>query len=192
MNQLISKTVMPFLIFVSLSVSQNSQALTGDAAVACEVILCLSTGNPPNQCNNSLKKFFSIKFRKPHKTIKARGNFLKLCPASDDNPEVGSLIDALSKGGGSGACRPSDLNRALLVKGNTEMGTPNYIRNVLPKFCSSYFNHEFTRIDDIPRYVGAPSRRGRWVDGAAYSKALALYKIRIIREDRQRRNDGGR
>lgn len=50
------------------------------ASLACEATLCLSTGQPPNECTPSLNKYFSIVFSKPWKTIQARGNFLKLCP----------------------------------------------------------------------------------------------------------------
>lgn len=56
--------------------------LTGDARLACEAILCLSSGERPSECAPSLERYFSIKFKKPHKTIRARKNFLNLCPFS--------------------------------------------------------------------------------------------------------------
>ncbi|MBX9705988.1 MAG: hypothetical protein K5Q00_07005, partial [Gammaproteobacteria bacterium] len=53
-----------------------------------EVILCLSTGNAPQECNDSLKKFFEIVIKSaaginPKKTLAARKKFLKLCPTNN-------------------------------------------------------------------------------------------------------------
>lgn len=60
--------------------SANAQNLSAIASLACEATLCLSTGQRPTECTPSLKKYFSIVFSKPWKTIQARRNFLKLCP----------------------------------------------------------------------------------------------------------------
>lgn len=63
---------------------------TGQKAAACEVILCLSTGSPPHECKNSLKKYFKIMVKSslgvlnPKKTLEARKNFLNLCPNVDE------------------------------------------------------------------------------------------------------------
>lgn len=59
----------------------NAQAeLTGDTRLACEAILCLAAPSKPSECNNSLKKYFSIKAKKAKDLAKARASFLKLCP----------------------------------------------------------------------------------------------------------------
>lgn len=62
--------------------------LKGDAATACEVILCLASSVArPGACTKPLLKFFSIK--KPWK----RKNFLKLCPrTSGPGPDDLALI----------------------------------------------------------------------------------------------------
>ena len=60
--------------------SSPSDMLTGDTKLACEAILCLSSGQRPDECNESIQKYFSIKAKKPQDTIKARQNFLNLCP----------------------------------------------------------------------------------------------------------------
>ncbi|MDG2957054.1 TrbM/KikA/MpfK family conjugal transfer protein [Bisgaard Taxon 10/6] len=58
--------------------------LTGDTRLACEAILCLSSGERPSECANSLRKYYSIRAKKWHKTVAKRKDFLKLCPASSD------------------------------------------------------------------------------------------------------------
>ena len=58
--------------------------LTGDTKLACEAILCLSSGTRPSECNPSLQRYFGIHHKKPHKTIQARENFLNLCPTSGE------------------------------------------------------------------------------------------------------------
>jgi len=176
MNRLLPKTAIPFLIIFSFLFAHHSQAQTGDAATACEVILCLSTGSPPSQCSDSLKKFFSIQFRRPDKTLKARGNFLKLCPASDDSSEMSQLVDAIAQGGG--ACEAADLNRILLRMGEVE----TYIVSNMPSFCKVYYNHEFTALGELPKYVGTPYDGGRWVEASAYPAAKAAYDARIKAE----------
>lgn len=57
-----------------------AQEITGDAKLACEAILCLSSPNKPKECDPALKRYYSIKHKKAHKQAKARENFLKLCP----------------------------------------------------------------------------------------------------------------
>lgn len=58
----------------------KSKEFKGDTRLACEAILCLSTGNPPSECKSSLRKFYSISAKKMVDTIKKRKNFLNLCP----------------------------------------------------------------------------------------------------------------
>ncbi|MCR8679887.1 MULTISPECIES: TrbM/KikA/MpfK family conjugal transfer protein [Campylobacter] len=36
----------------------NLNALTGDRKTACEVLLCLSSGTRPSECNPPLARFF--------------------------------------------------------------------------------------------------------------------------------------
>lgn len=66
------------VLFVSMPV--QAEELTGDAKLACEAILCLSTNTRPTECTESLRRYFSIKHKKAHKTARARRDFLKQCP----------------------------------------------------------------------------------------------------------------
>ncbi len=84
--------------------------LTGDTKLACEAILCLSSGTRPSECNPSLKRYFSIHHKKPHKTISARLDFLNLCPTSGE-PGIKELNRALANG--AGRCDAKELNRVM-------------------------------------------------------------------------------
>lgn len=71
----------------------QAEELTGDAKLACEAILCLSTNTRPTECNESLRRYFSIKHKKAHKTARARRDFLKQCPRDQGNDAVQRLIE---------------------------------------------------------------------------------------------------
>lgn len=76
--------------FFSLQ-AQADDFFTGQKKAACEAIMCLSTGSPPHECNDSLKKYFKIMIKSslgiinPKKTLEARKNFLNLCPDVDES-----------------------------------------------------------------------------------------------------------
>lgn len=85
--------------------------LSGDERTACECVLCLSSGTRPSECMPPLKKYFSIKAKKMSDTIKKRKDFLELCPASNETPEMKSLVNAIANG--AGRCDAAELNRAM-------------------------------------------------------------------------------
>lgn len=65
----------------TLVFSQPAPASTlfeGDTKLACEAILCLSSGSRPSECTPSLQRFFSIRHKKAWETIQARHDFLRL------------------------------------------------------------------------------------------------------------------
>ena len=62
--------------------------LTGDTRLACEAILCLSSGTRPSECTPSLSRYFNITKRKLSDTIRARANFLQLCPVANQTPQM--------------------------------------------------------------------------------------------------------
>jgi hypothetical protein len=91
---------------------QNEALLTGgDEATACEVILCLATGSPPSECAASLARYFGITDWRFWKMIEKRLNFLKLCPAANETPQMSSLVDAMANG--AGRCDAATLNQTL-------------------------------------------------------------------------------
>lgn len=58
-------------------------ALTGDTKLACEAILCLASPTRPQECAAAIAKYFSISLRRFSQTMRARKNFLSLCPRVD-------------------------------------------------------------------------------------------------------------
>lgn len=62
--------------------------LTGDTKLACEAMLCLASPNKPSECEPSLRRYFSIHFKKPHQTIAARKEFLNLCPVGTQDSQM--------------------------------------------------------------------------------------------------------
>jgi len=78
------------------------EVLTGDTRLACEAVLCLASGTRPDECVPSIRKYFSISHRKPHKTLQRRLNFLKLCPAGDDGNTAQTINNTYSACGSYG------------------------------------------------------------------------------------------
>ena len=76
-------------------VQDLGKELTGDTRLACEAVLCLSSGTRPGECAPSLRRYFSIHHKKLSDTIRARRDFLRQCPASGDDGMPG-LIDAIA------------------------------------------------------------------------------------------------
>lgn len=91
MNKSLLAAVSAAVLFVSMPV--QAEELTGDAKLACEAILCLSTNTRPTECNESLRRYFSIEHKKAHKTARARRDFLKQCPRDQDNDVVQRLVE---------------------------------------------------------------------------------------------------
>ena len=172
---------------LSVSVMATAQAddqfLTGDTKLSCEAILCLSTGSRPGECSPSIKRYFSINHKKFSDTIKARRNFLNMCPSSKEQG-MPALVNAIANG--AGRCDASELNRVNLK--TIEIANPIFqpggrcysrwgmksceqhprtitktiIENKKPNYCSVYFQHEWTQIGT--RYQGVPEKGGRWID----------------------------
>ncbi len=81
------KILSMLLIFSSLSFAQkiDLSTLSGDKGLACEALLCLSSGTRPSECKRSIKRFFSIWHHKWWKTLRDRKAFLGLCPVGGGN-----------------------------------------------------------------------------------------------------------
>lgn len=163
-----------------------AEVLEGDERTACEVILCLSSGQRPDECTPPLERYFSIKKKKLSDTLEARRDFLDKCPASSDSSEMKSLVDAIANG--AGRCDVASLNARYAGGGDSEQ----YISDAMPGYCSTYLNHAYTNLSSIaPRYVGTPERGGYWVEAEQYDQALAEYKARIKAEDYAASFSGG-
>jgi hypothetical protein len=179
MKHLAITSALAAMLFTAVS-AQADELFTGDVRLACEAVLCLSSGKRPSECAPSIKKYFSIKARKPSDTLKKRKDFLNLCPAATEDAEMIALVDAITNG--AGRCDYASLNSTLRVW-NMDDGS-GYIRNTLPSYCATYNAYAGIK---TPRYVGVPERGGYWVEADKYDAALIEYNERIAREDKQRR-----
>lgn len=131
----------------------------GDTRLACEAILCLSSGNRPAACAPALARYFSISYRRLSDTIRARRSFLSLCPTASANDGMRSLVDAIANG--AGRCDAAALNGAAYndSDGNVQ------ISNIAPSYCTNLWRHANTDgVSLAPKYIGTPESGGRWVD----------------------------
>lgn len=172
-------------MLIATPANSNDSLFTGDVRSACEAILCLSSGSRPSECTPSLKKYFSISHRKLSDTLKARRNFLSMCPAANQDANMRNLVNDIANG--AGRCDAASLN-ASSMRWNDDRGV-RVIRNVAPGHCAAYQGNAYTDLDSVAaRYVGTPENGGYWVDGENYERALAEYNARLAREEEQRRN----
>lgn len=156
------KANLAILIMLSSLFATNLNALTGDRKTACEVLLCLSTGSRPSECNPPLARFFAIKAKKPWKTLQMRRDFLALCPTDTGNTAedlVMSDYKGLLASVNPDECKPEYLNKQLqdrddnqniifykngyltskIIKNNFTRINPN-----MPSFCPGFINHQYT------------------------------------------------
>ncbi len=77
--------------------TQAADVLTGDKKLACEAILCLSSGDRPSECSPALSRYFGIKKDWWKDTVKARRKFLNKCPDADQDKEMKNRIKNISK-----------------------------------------------------------------------------------------------
>lgn len=181
MKTLLGTAVAVMLATMSTTASAEG-TFTGDTKLACEAILCLSTGQRPGECSPSLQRYFSISARRITDTIKARKNFLNMCPSASQDDNMRSLVDSIANG--AGRCDAATLNASMRIwrRGDDDRAV---IRNTLPSHCANYGGHGYTDQSSgtIARYVGDPSNGGFWADPADYEAALARY-------EQQRRSNG--
>ncbi len=88
--------------------SLEKNYLTGDTRLACEAILCLSSGTRPSECAPALARYFNISKRLFSDTLRARRSFLRLCPDAG-SPGMQGLTQAVSHG--AGRCTAEILNK---------------------------------------------------------------------------------
>lgn len=176
-------TTLALSFLAAPTMSHSQDLLQGDTKLACEAILCLSTGQRPNECSPSIQRYFSIRHKKSWDTINARRNFLQLCPKVNSQQGMPELINAIANG--AGMCDANTLNFTLRNRwGSWSDDQRTQISNVMPAHCGAYFGNAFTYFENTkPRYVGTPSRGGYWVEANQYAAELARYNARIAAED---------
>ena len=75
-----SAVVLAGAVLSAPALAQQLPMLTGDPKLACEAIMCLSSGSPPHECQPALNRFFSINLSRPERTVAERMRFLNQCP----------------------------------------------------------------------------------------------------------------
>ncbi|MCK0505357.1 TrbM/KikA/MpfK family conjugal transfer protein [Aromatoleum anaerobium] len=121
--------------------AQDADVLSGDTRLACEAILCLSTGQRPSECTPSLDRYFGIKKKKLSDTLEARLDFLNKCPVANQTPQMSALVRAISRG--AGRCDAASLNSTLQMWTGGD-GGEIYISNRMPDHCAAYTGHAYT------------------------------------------------
>lgn len=185
----VKRSVIVLAITIGVGATQSSSAqtaLTGDTRLACEAILCLSTGQRPDQCTPSIARYFSISGRLLSDAIQGRINFLNLCPAASVDGNMKSLVSAIANA--VGRCDAAALNTQLMTTYGGDGNGGYSISNALPANCGTYASHVYTSdlADLNPVYVGVPERNGFWVEKSSYASASAEYEARVAKEDAER------
>jgi hypothetical protein len=82
------RMILPLIAAAGLNAQAAEPPLfTGDKKLACEAVLCLAaTGTRPGECLPSIRRYFSINLKRWSDTVKARANFLAMCPAAGGIP----------------------------------------------------------------------------------------------------------
>lgn len=156
----------------------GAEEFTGELRYACEAVLCLSSSTRPGECSPALNYFFNIKHKRIDKTIRKRLNFLNLCPASSETPDMENLVSALSRG--SGRCDAQALNKEIRWCRGASREYHGYLHtsNIMPDYCRALHSHSYTQLPP-PRYVGEETRFGYWVEAVDYERELAKYEERM-------------
>lgn len=174
--------------------SPKVDVLTGDTRTACEVILCLSSaqGRGITECQAPLRKYFSIKAKKWHKTLAKRRAFLDLCPAANENAKMSALTTAIQHQ--EYACDAETLNSRRETKrrwlsddeGKNRRVVYSYrTQSYMPRFCEDLYNHEFTEYHYIkrPKYTC----NSQWYSDEDWNRGFTRI---VISKTYNRYNDG--
>ncbi len=154
----LKQLILAIALTCGVSVSALSQGvLTGDPKLACEALLCLSSGTRPSECTASLARYFSISYRRWGDTLRGRISFLNLCPSSSATG-MPQLVNDIANG--AGLCDAATLNSRLQVVDGD--GVPLYIDNNLPAECAAYSANAYVRLNT--QYIGVPLAGGYWSD----------------------------
>ncbi|HEM7189727.1 TPA: conjugal transfer protein [Providencia rettgeri] len=181
-NRLLMLLSMVFIVSNANAVdyAQGDDVLTGDVKLACEAVLCLSSGTRPSECAASLSRYFGINKKFWSDTVKARRNFLNICPASKE-PKMPELINAISNG--AGRCDADYLNKNLYETKRVERCSGSgkdpscwyetYFRisDKLPNYCKVYVSHEYTDLNDTVTYKGD----SKWIKKNSYDDQQKNY-----------------
>ena len=155
-------------MFSATAAQADDGLFTGDVRLACEAVLCLSSGTRPSECAPSLKRYFSISHKKLSDTLKARRNFLNLCPAASQDEKMRQLVNDISNG--AGRCDASSLNASFMAwHRDSDVGSGI---NAMPSHSTAYNNNAYTDLKAVAaRHVHPPQRGGFALDPPTHAQA---------------------
>lgn len=168
MNKILTRLAL--VSFVVAAPAAHAE-FTGDVKLACEALLCLSSGSRPSECSPSIQKYFSITAKKMSDTIKERKSFLNLCPTASQDSSMQALTNAIANG--AGRCDAGFLNATLKVDKEVPYcwmdsegqvcgtKTITVISNDMPSYCTVYTTNAYTYQVNL-KYVGNPDNGGHW------------------------------
>jgi len=160
--------VAAFSLTLNMGSANAQETLQGDEKLACEALLCLSTSTRPAECAPSLRRYFSISYRKFSDTLRGRMNFLNLCPMVTDS-NMAKYKSAVING--SGRCDAASINQSNYASNGDGTGI---VSSNMPEYCQTYYGAQYMQ-STPPVYVGSPSEGGYWVEAHDYDTALKAY-----------------
>ena len=154
---------------ITIQPATAATELTGDVRLACEATLCLASSKRPGECHPSLQRYFGINKKKWKDTVRARRDFLRLCPASNADQQMQNLTDTIASS--AGRCSAAELNQSLAFS-SPENETA--ISNRMPTYCNAWFEHAYTEAaaELKPLYIGTPQTGGFWVEPQNHESEL--------------------
>jgi hypothetical protein len=158
-----------FSLMLHMSSANAQETLQGDEKLACEALLCLSTSTRPAECAPSLRRYFSISYRKFSDTLRGRMNFLNMCPMATDTKMATYKSAVLN---GTGRCDAASINQSSYVSNGDGSGR---VSNSMPDYCQTYYGAQYMQ-STPPVYVGSPNEGGYWVEAHDYDTALKAYE----------------
>ena len=157
-----------FSLMLHMSSANAQEPLQDDEKLACEALLCLSTSTRPAECTPSLRRYFSISYKKFSDTLRGRMNFLNMCPMVTDTKMAAYKSAVIN---GFGHCDAASINQSNYVGNGDGSGL---VSNSMPDYCQTYYGAQYMQ-STPPVYVGSPSEGGYWVETSDYDTALKAY-----------------
>lgn len=198
------KILLSSLVVFTLSPAQTVQefissipTLSGSTKLACEAILCLSSGSRPSECNPSINHYFSIHKRKWKDTLNARRAFLGLCPVGsvgESDKVFTNLRDNIIVNL-RGDCSLETLNELISNRNDWDDSdvTPLYkVNDKLLDSCKALMSSPYTYIK--PVYECTPQnnlwlQRGYWARGYYYQRITYQEYQKLPADERYYNND---
>ena len=139
----------------SVDATTLDDAMSGDAELACEASLCLSSSTPPPECQSIIDSYNLIQKNNP--TV----DFLSHCQKTDEKPDDTkvNIEPPVDNPDPAEACNAETLNATLTTQSSAGS---TYISDQLPDSCAN--------VENPPIYACSLDQKGgHWVEVAEYT-----------------------